>query len=112
MNTFGKLCFLLMAAMPVLMEAGVLTDREQETSIRYWWYVAPAALGLLAAIAVGVPGVPKELGGLLCLCTMIFTRVNTDVDEIESAETGHGKLIYASEFCAIAGMICWCLSQL
>ena len=112
MTAFGKICFLLMAAMPVLMEAGILTDREQPTSVRYWWYIPPALFGLLAAIAVGAPGIPKEMGGLLCLCTMIFTRVNTDVDETESAETWHGKLIYASEFCAVAGVICWCLSQL
>ena len=112
MTAFGEICFWLMAAIPVLMEACILTDRERTTSARYWWYIPPAVFGLVAAIAVGVTGVPKEVGGLLCLCTMLFTRVNVDVDETESAETVHGKLIYASEFCAVAGLICWGMSCL
>lgn len=111
-KVFGELCFWLTAAIPVLMEACVLTDREQPMSKRYWWYIPPALFGLLAAIAVAVPGVLKEVDGLLCLYTMLFIRVNADVDETESAETVHGKLIYASEFCAVAGLICWGVSCL
>ena len=72
MTGLEKVCFWLMAALPLLQLMCILTDREQPTSKRYWWYLPPSILSLLTAIAVGLPRIiDKRIGGFGCWCTGI-----------------------------------------
>ena len=110
MTAFEEICFWLMAAMPWIMLACLFTDRERQTSKRYWWYLPPRILSLLTAIAVGLPQiVDKWIGGFGCWCTLIFTFVCAYHDEMEGLENLHGKLIYLSAICTAFAMIRWCV---
>ncbi len=110
MTGLEKVCFWLMAALPWLQLACILTDREQPTSTRYWWYLPPSILSLLTAIAVGLPMIiDKRIGGFGCWCTLIFTFVCACHDEAGGLENLHGKLIYLSMICTAFAMVCWCM---
>lgn len=110
MTGLEKVCFWLMAAMPGILFACMLTDREQPTSERYWWYLPPSILSLLTTIAVGLPRlIDKRIGGFGYWCTLIFTFVNSYHDETEGLENWHGKLICLSMICTAFDMICWCV---
>ncbi len=110
MTGLEKVCFWLMAALPWLQLMCILTDREQPTSRRYWWYLPPSILSLLTAIAVGLPRIiDKRIGGFGCWCTLIFTFVCAYHDETEGLENLHGKLICLSMICAAFAMVCWCV---
>ena len=108
MTGLEKVCFWLMAALPWLQLTCILTDREQPTSRRYWWYLPPSILSLLTATAVGLPRIiDKRIGGFGCWCTLIFTFACAYHDETEGLENLHGKLICLSMICTAFATV-WC----